>query len=50
MGTYSYEEADGYRSAGGYPLEKDILSKVPENSYFSLDLLKQSTIKFTPQI
>ena len=42
-GLYSYEEADGYRSAGGIPLEKDIfyqkgISK--EDSYFSLDLFE----------
>ena len=42
-GLYSYEEADGYRSAGGYPLEKDIFYQkgIPqEDSYFSLDLFE----------
>ena len=42
-GLYSYEEADGYRSAGGYPLEKDIFYQkgvTQEDSYFSLDLFE----------
>ena len=42
-GIYSYEEADGYRSAGGYPLEKDIFYQkgIPqEDSYLSLDLFE----------
>ena len=42
-GLHSYEEADGYLSAGGYPLEKDIFYQkgVPqEDSYFSLDLFE----------
>ena len=42
-GLYSYEEADGYRSAGGYPLEKDIFYQkgiLQEDSYLSLDLFE----------
>ena len=40
-GIYSYEEADGYRSAGGYPVEKDIFFQPGINqsdSYQDLDL------------
>ena len=42
-GIYSYEEANGYLSAGGYPLEKDIFYQTgvaQEDSYFSLDLFE----------